>query len=604
MEVSGRRGKENDFSPSLPRGSDESDAEQLYCLPCKQDGSRVPAYGYCQNCAEHLCETCYKIHTKPSPCRNHILLDKTQMPKSQNSSTQTSPKDLTETCQHHHGKVIKYFCKDHKTLGCSPCMTMNHRNCKIDYIPDVSRNYIASPQYQSLLQTLQSLHENVKEMTKSIKENKKIIQENQDKVKTDIQKFRQEINTKLDEWEAQIYKEVESLFSREHQRTDSILAQCCEMTGRIETHQKSFKTLEQDKKCNMIFIHGKKKEESIKVDKKIEQKLQQETKANNYMFQPNVAIKNLLKTENTLGKSVAFNTDEESKTKKMQDQAEDDKTNLSTHFQLRPKHHENVSSSDIYVTLLDQINVKTVSEHGCNITGLAVIDTYRLAVADYLNKRIKIIDVNRKTIVSEMKMTSQLWDVTLLPGDQLAVTLPFENAIRILPFSNGLSKVRLCIFNEACYGLAFIEGNFIAGMKDGKVKIINLSLKVLKTLDCGGADDVDYVTVCSSYRYIYASCGSSVTRFSMSGEAVGRYAHENLKKPCGLTVLEDGSILMCDSGNSSIQLISRDMKNSRIILQETDDRMNPGCMALDIEEMKLYIGSERKCNYMNVYSLK
>ncbi|XP_053376512.1 uncharacterized protein LOC123533291 [Mercenaria mercenaria] len=724
MEVSGRRGREKDFTPSFSRGSD--DADQLYCLPCKQDGSRVPAFGYCQNCAEHLCETCYKVHTKPSPSRNHILLDRTQMPKTQDKGRLTSTQDLTETCQKHHGKVIEYFCKDHKTLGCSPCMTMDHRSCRIDYIPDVSWTYIASSQYQSLLQALQTLHENLKETNKSIKENKRLIQENQDKVKADIQQFRHEINTKLDKWEAEMYKEIERLVSREHQRIYSTLTQCQEMTRKIEAQQTSFKSLERDKKCNLMFIHGKKKEESIKgnsysflcasfcaadtfygkltnmtmisnkyiiksvkrknrivlpgcifwlvfikkqkimkmlknrwqfqqqwvcskqfftktslvtycfylfivfstnfpiiyvnlkkfyerkktigilfkADKKIEQTLKQECKANSYIFQPNFAIKNLLKTETTLG--TLLNTSEESKHNKLQDQEAGNKTTLSAHFQLRPRHHENVSSSDIIVTLLDQINLKTVGDQfDRDIGGLAVIDTSRLAVVDYSNVSINIVDVKQKTTVSELKLlTSNPWDVTLLPGDQLAVTLPYSSLIQILSFSNGLSKVRQLTANHWCYGLAFIEGSLIVGMADGKVKIMNLSGKVLKTMDCGVADDVSYVTACSNYRYIYASCGSSVIRFSMSGETIGRYTHGSLKKPRGLAVLEDGSILVCDHGNSSIHQISENMESSRMILQETNECMKPYCMALDSEEKKLYIGSGNECNFINVYSLK
>ncbi|XP_053374834.1 transcription intermediary factor 1-beta-like [Mercenaria mercenaria] len=194
MEVSGRRDGKGDFSSSFSHSSD--DADQLYCLPCKHDETRVPAYGYCKDCAEHLCETCYKNHRKPAPCRNHILLDKTKMPKT--LSPGTTSLDLTETCDQHHGKAIKYFCKDHESLGCSPCMTMNHRSCKIDYIPDVSKNYIASSQYQSLLKSLETLHDNLKAIAKSITEKKKLIQENQDRIKADIQKFRQKINATLD----------------------------------------------------------------------------------------------------------------------------------------------------------------------------------------------------------------------------------------------------------------------------------------------------------------------------------------------------------------------------------------------------------------------
>ncbi|XP_045173719.2 uncharacterized protein LOC123535220 [Mercenaria mercenaria] len=454
MEVPGRRGGRDDFSSSLSHSSD--DADQLYCLPCKHDGSLLPAFGYCKDCAEHLCETCYKSHRKPAPCRNHILLDKTQMPKTM--SPGTTSLDLTETCDQHHRKVIEYFCKYHKSLGCSICIKMSHRNCKIDYIPDVSKNYTASSQYKSLLKLLQTLHENMKAITKSIIEKKNRIQENQERIKADIQKFRQEINALLDKWEVQLYKDVDSLFSMEDHKTHSTLNQCHEMTRKIETQQKSFRSFEQDQKCNMVFIHGKKKEDSIKTETKIEQKLKEEAKVKSYIFQPNQAIKNLLKTETTLGTlfnteeeskpkqlqvhaeenktellgtlfnteeeskpkqlqdqaaenktellgtlfnteeeskpkqlqdqaaenktellGTLFNTEEESKPKQLQDQAAENKTAIFTHVQLQPGHHASLSASDISDALLGQINAKTTSDkYDCKITGLAVIDTYRL----------------------------------------------------------------------------------------------------------------------------------------------------------------------------------------------------------------------------------
>ncbi|XP_045172287.2 uncharacterized protein LOC123534213 [Mercenaria mercenaria] len=550
---------------------------------------------------QNMCETCYKSHRKPAPCRNHILLDKTQMPKTMSPGKNSL--DLTETCDQHHGKVIEYYCKDHKSLGCSPCMTMNHRSCKIDYIPDVSSNYIASSQYQSLLKSLETLHENLKAITKSITEKKNRIQENQDRIKADIQKFRQEINATLDKWEDQLYKDVDSLFSREDQRTDSTLTHCHEMKRKVETQQKSLRSFEQDQKCNMVFIHGKKKEDSIKGDTGIEEKLKEEAKVKSYIFQPNQAIKSLLKTETTLG--TLFNTEEESKPKQLQDQAADNKTELAVRGQLQPRHHASVSASDISVSVLGKIYSKTISDRNdCRITGLAVIDRHRLAVADNINGAIKIIDVKRRTIISELKMLSEPWDVTLLPDDQLAVTLPYKNMIKVFSFHNGLSKVRQMSVNELCYGLAFFEGSLIVGMKYGEVKMINLSGKVLNTFVCGEADDVSYITVCPKLRYIYASSGRNVTRFNMSGDAVGRFTHQSLKQPHGLAVLEDGSILVCNYGNNSIHRIAESMKSCRIILQETNYDVKSCCMALDSEEMKLYIGSGSECNYIKVYSLK
>ncbi|XP_053375967.1 uncharacterized protein LOC128547382 [Mercenaria mercenaria] len=353
----------------------------------------------------------------------------------------------------------------------------------------------------------------------------------------------------------------------------------------------------------MVFIHGKKREDSIKEDRKNEQKLKEESKVNSYLFQQNLAIKNLLKTETTLG--MLYIIDEVSKPKQIQDPAADNKAKLSAHVQLQPRHHENVSASDISVKFLGLINVKTVSDvYDCTITGLAETDTSRLAVADCVNQVIKIIDVKQEKIVSELKMTSSPWDLTLLLGGQLAVTLPSKHLIQILSFSNGLSNVRQLKIDQKCYGIAFIEESLLVGMAFAKVKIMNLSEKVLKTLDCGGADDVSYITVSLKLRCVYASTGSYVIRFNISDEAVRQYMHRSLIMPNGLAVLADNSISICDLGNCNIHLISQNMKSGRIILQAAGKRMGPFCMALDSEEKKLYTCSYLSCNFINVYNLK
>ncbi|XP_045195029.2 E3 ubiquitin-protein ligase TRIM71-like [Mercenaria mercenaria] len=127
------------LSVTLQYGSE--DDPELYCQPCDRDGPRVPAHGYCQDCSEYLCKDCYKNHRNPAPCRHHILLDETKMPKLPSHSTHRSSHDLTEQCQQHEGKVIEYFCHDHNILGCCACITIDHRNCKADYIPDLSKNF-------------------------------------------------------------------------------------------------------------------------------------------------------------------------------------------------------------------------------------------------------------------------------------------------------------------------------------------------------------------------------------------------------------------------------------------------------------------------------
>lgn len=51
------------------------------CDPCKYDGDSKPAVGFCVDCDDFLCDTCYKYHCTPKQTRNHKLQDGLRMPK-------------------------------------------------------------------------------------------------------------------------------------------------------------------------------------------------------------------------------------------------------------------------------------------------------------------------------------------------------------------------------------------------------------------------------------------------------------------------------------------------------------------------------------------
>ncbi|XP_045172893.2 uncharacterized protein LOC123534633 [Mercenaria mercenaria] len=599
MEVSGTKEKETDLDLTSSQRS-SGDGDKLYCLPCEQDGSRVPAYGYCQDCFEHLCEICFKSHKKPAPCRNHILLDKTQMPQTPQMPQTidiSNPNDLTETCNKHKSKVIEYFCRQHKTLGCSPCMTTKHRSCEIDYIPDVSASYLSSPEYQSLLQCLESLHGHLKKMTESAQENKTLIQENHEKVREDIQRFRQEINITLDNWEALVSEEAENIFSQENKNADLVLNQCREMTQKIERKQYSLNKLQSENKHNMLYIHGKRNEESKDADMSEELTLQEEIHVNSYTFQPNLALQNLLQTETNIGKL--------SNNKKEVAQCEQSKGNgakLSENLVLHDLTFEGISAE-----LSCQIDVKTPSDkYGCRLTGIDTIGEDNIVVADYSNKNIKIIDVKQKKVLSVLNLSSEPWDVALLPGAQFAVTLPNEKLIQIVSFINGLCNVRQLAADKSCYGIAFSDGLLTVGMKEGRVQLINLKGTVLKSYESGRSNVVHYVEASKSNGCIYASDGSSIICFKNMGEVVDQYTLSSLVNAGGFAVLDDGSLVVCASDKCSIQLISADLEHSRKILQGKGEFPAPYSLGLEREGRKLYTGSGigTSCSIINVYTLK
>jgi hypothetical protein len=105
----------------------------LYCIPCDTDGLKKPAHGFCQDCQEHLCKSCFKS-------RNHVLLEKDAMPTQQTSADDVNTDVITDNCTNHRYKPLEFFCNNHKTVACYVCVTLQHKKCKVDYIPEVSGN--------------------------------------------------------------------------------------------------------------------------------------------------------------------------------------------------------------------------------------------------------------------------------------------------------------------------------------------------------------------------------------------------------------------------------------------------------------------------------
>ncbi|XP_060561841.1 E3 ubiquitin-protein ligase TRIM33-like [Ruditapes philippinarum] len=205
MAVPGKKGSKQFSSSTTSMASDED--LQVYCQPCDEEGTRLPALGYCTDCKEHLCKTCLTVHKKLKSSKHHTVLDATSMPKvlqQPSTSIHTSQSDdLTTPCFKHPQEMIKFYCNDHKKLLCSVCVTLEHQptSCKVDYIPDISCNIIDSKEYQIILKTLNTTFDHYQQMVEDVKEMTGKSNRSLKDALEDIKKFRIEINQRLDELE-------------------------------------------------------------------------------------------------------------------------------------------------------------------------------------------------------------------------------------------------------------------------------------------------------------------------------------------------------------------------------------------------------------------
>lgn len=120
---------------SLELSSEET--VEYPCSPCAESGRTRQAVKYCVECQDYYCKSCTdSLHNSLPALRKHKLLDQTDF--SSSSGQQNLPSVPTDRCKIHTTKLIDMYCKDHDEVGCTSCMTLDHRTCKeVHSIPDI-----------------------------------------------------------------------------------------------------------------------------------------------------------------------------------------------------------------------------------------------------------------------------------------------------------------------------------------------------------------------------------------------------------------------------------------------------------------------------------
>jgi hypothetical protein len=556
MEVSGRKVAGN-LSKYFFLGSEED--LQLFCVPCDRDGPRVTAYGYCKDCDEHLCETCYKGHKKPTPCRKHVLLGKNDMPQTpskklalsdsiftlRNKTQKVAPtqNDQAEKCHLHQGKLVEYFCCDHKFLGCGPCIMINHRYCNVNYIPEVFKNYKTNPDYIYFKQSLINLKDNCKRMSEDSNTQKIKLQKNQTALQNGVRKFRHEINMMLDKWETDISLQSDSIFAEENAKTDSVVSASNKLLKDIQELIDSFKTLEKEKKNNAIHVQIKTKTGLVKQYKAIIKQMQEKTTDNHYTFELNLAIQKMLKLVTNFGKiniqtksgsqsqsslhkdylKKLHNRIFKNKRRRLQPIAEEinednnandiiDVVDLeqiltedSSEDKIEPTIQETVCVSSAVKTQSEEVEKHTGGAYAyerleaipagdlyvriptdkirCRNKAIAIVDRDQIAVADSENLAIKLIDTKQEKAIYDREVSSRPNGVTIVPDQLLAVALPEESKILFLSIPDRLSEMYHLKVEGRCTDLSYLDGKLVVTYQNpGKVEIMDLEGHIFRLI--------------------------------------------------------------------------------------------------------------------------
>ncbi|XP_045161866.2 E3 ubiquitin-protein ligase TRIM71-like [Mercenaria mercenaria] len=556
MEVSGRR---KAGSEPVSKASD-IEAEN-HCDPCKHDGRSVAAKGYCVDCKEYLCTGCYRVHLRPSVWRHHQLLDAQTMPKTKPATNIKVTDVCTEVCQKHSDKVIEYFCNPHEILGCSACITTEHRSCiKVDYIPVVAATFGKSKEFNNLHENLESLLSLNEKNKSNIRNKSKVVDIQADRAKVQVTALRTEVDALFDRLEEKIDRSIDDVRNRDKKKIVKLSNKSDAVSANLKDHISVIETKVNEGKICQLFIETKRMEESERKLHAEVQTIAEDSNIQIFQFQPDQMIVDMMEKLTVIGKLKVL-----------------DKNAKRPHFE-------------------GEINVKAKTEtKKCNITGMSVLSKNQLVVADYMNGCVKLLSIVNKDVISVYKKDvlddSDPFDVTKVNDAQIAVTYPSAWEIRILDIPDGgnLKSDREINATGACYGIVRSGDNLVVSFNTPpEVKILTLDGKVVKKIT-GHYNFPDYVAFNPYRNTIYISDVSLDTLTCVTTEGKNVSYDKRLGGPCGVAVDANGQVFVCCRSKNSVLQLLKGSKRPHVLLHNSYGVRYPQCITIS-EQNTLFVG--------------
>ena len=187
------------------------------CQPCDRENTEEMACAYCRQCKEYVCDVCLTHHNKTKYTTGHVLVLLCDL------KVEDIVKDRVAQCQEHPDECVKFYCYDHKTHGCSTCVTLTHRKCeKVDTLVAAANSILsndASTKLEASLFSIRSAIEDAcRERIKDIESSKEAFA----KMSSRITFFRTTINEKLDILKQNIREEIKNKEIDETVRLDLV----------------------------------------------------------------------------------------------------------------------------------------------------------------------------------------------------------------------------------------------------------------------------------------------------------------------------------------------------------------------------------------------
>ncbi|XP_053387265.1 uncharacterized protein LOC128551023 [Mercenaria mercenaria] len=486
--------------------------------------------------------------------------------------------DKLQKCVKHQNEEIKFYCLAHENFGCNTCITLSHKLCETAYIPEVSEKFSTHFEYLHYEKCIQDLKESCAVNICKLEADIVRIEKQYTNVMSEIKKRRQEVQVYLDKVQLQLEDEALAFKKTNQDLMRSLKSAYESVAQQIVNTEYVTSQLKKDKKYNALFCEVKQARKKISEIHSRAYEISTRYQKQECKFQQRMDLQT---TKNMFG---AIEIEEMYL----------GPCNTSESLQTQPLCHINIKSDN---------DKKT-----CYATGLAFISSDQLAVADKMNRVVKIVDFGNDKIISEIKLSSCPHDVTAISPNRLAVTLGDEKIIQLLSTEAGLNKTGQIKTEGHCRGIKFSDGHLYVtfdNVMSSRVEVLILRGEVVKTFQFGDTGNIlVFKPKCIGFTpdrsQLYVTDSNGIYRISSRKKVTAIFETFRLM---GIAVSERGSVFATSKWEDVVYQFEDDLSNKRYTLGIKGAIALAICHARNMLVVSCGSGGVEVCDKLHVFKI-
>ncbi|XP_060555811.1 uncharacterized protein LOC132716533 [Ruditapes philippinarum] len=501
------------------------------CSMCKNRGKTTEGEKFCVDCHDYFCINCVQVHSQVPVCVSHKVLDISQVKPGTNKDLPRAP---TERCDRHLHKYIDMYCHNHDDVGCSICMTIDHRSCKdIFYIPEFIQNKSYQVAPREIQTKLKALAKTLTVQADKLKQDKHRLLKRKEELLNDIRKLRQEINDQLDTLEKSSIDEIEYKSKHFEGKIEEGLKQLQALKAKVTSAYDKMESSSPNQAELFVYLTMGTNAENIA--KKCTEDITMKITADCIELQPDRTLLQQLKQNNTIG------TLKQKSTK-----------TAGTLF--------HVTGGRPYC-----VQVKS-DENKCHISSSCYMEDGTVILADNDNNNLKRLDSSSYRVTDYCELSGEPYQICKINATEVAVTLPSRNEVNLISVDREMKTKNKIKTDFDCYGLAYANNHLYVSDEFTSVYTYTMSGRKLKQFctDQSGHklfSNINSLAVRKDARRIYvADYNKGLIVLDGNGEIVTTFNGEELQVATCCHLIETGRVLVSGYKSNNILQFTSDGK--------------------------------------------